>query len=297
MATHYKHEFNQHKSIKTLVNNLNTTLKPLLVLQELPVYPFLGLVSGRPNFPTITFCLVPLSSTYIKLVYRNWHCIDIKIQPDGLLAVRDGAYSKFDRNKTIEELFAIQNFETLLYKTTISTCYILKFSEFTKIFQVTHLEQHLGMSFMIKNIQKRLMTPQAIGNARAVAPITDTTICYMSDQMQYRFSIDPSRASVKMNVTPTMIDDWRPEDILVIERYFETRICCYPFKADPFTGFCRILFSFTKDVLRDFIEIFRMELVSIILARNCFDILSSKPSLTKRVLSNINYNRTPNISR
>lgn len=260
MATHYKHEFNQHKSIKTLINNLNITLRPLLVLQGLPVYPFFGMINGRPTIPTITFCLMPLSSTHVKLVYRNHHCIDITMQPDGFLAVRDGAHSKFDRNKTIEELSAIQNFETLLHKTTLSTCYILRFSEFVNIFQVSRLEQHLGMSFMIKNIHKKL---HAIGSARLVPPMTDTVICYTSDHMQYRFSIDPSRAAVQMKAAPLMNDDWRPEDIEVVERYFETRICCYPFKADPFLTFCRIVFSFPKNVVRDFIEIFRMELVSV----------------------------------
>lgn len=263
MATHYKHEFNQHKSIKILVNNLNVTLKPLVILQNLPVYPFLGLVSGRPNFPATSFCIIPLSSLRFKLVYRNWHSIDINVQPDGLLVVRDGAYSKFDKSKTVEDLNTIHNFETLLYKSHQATCYILKLNEFENIFQVSHLEQHLGMSFMIKNIHKRLTGPAWLATARALSPISDTTvICYASEHMQYRFSMDPSRGLVQMKAIPNMIDDWRAEDIEVLERYFEARIGSYPFKADPFLGFCRILFNFPKNVLRDFIEIFRMELVS-----------------------------------
>lgn len=263
MATHYKHEFNQHKSIKSLVNNLNITLKPLAILQNFPVYPFLGLTSGRPSTPATSFCLIPLSTTRVKLVYRNWHSIDIKMQPDASIVVRDGSCSKFDRKKTVEDLNPIHNFETLLYKNHLATSYIMKFEEFQKIFQVSHLEQHLGMSFMIKNIHKKLTTPTWFPTARALSSVDDATvICYASEHMQYRFSMDPSRGLVQMKATPLMIDDWRPEDIEVLERYFETRIGSYPFKADPFFGFCRLLFNFPKNVLRDFIQIFKMELVS-----------------------------------
>lgn len=269
MATHYKHEFNQHKSIKTLVNTLNVTLQPLAILQNFPVYPFLGLTSGRPNLPATSFCLIPLSSTRVKLVWRNWHSIDIKIQPDGMLVVRDGSYSRFDRNKTIEDLNPIHHFETLLYKNHVATSFILTLKQFQDIFQVSNvgcsrLEQHLGMSFMIKNIYKKLTSPTWLPTARPLSPIGDTTvICYASEHMQYRFSMDPSRGLVQLKATPHMIDDWRVEDIEVLERYFETRIGSYPFKADPFMGFCRLLFNFPKNVLRDLIQIFRMELVSL----------------------------------
>ena len=263
MATHYKHEFNQQKSIKILVNNLNITLKPLVILQSLPVYPFLGLISGRPNLPSTSFCLIPLSSRRIKLVYRNWHSIDINMQLDGLIVVRDGSYSKFDRNKTVEDLNIIHNFETLLYKSHSATCYTLKLNEFENIFQAAHLEQHLGMSIMIKNIHRKLTGPTLQTTAKALSPTNDTTvISYASEHMQYRFSMDPSRGLVQMKATPLVIDDWRVDDIEVLERYFETRVGSYPFKADPFMGFCRILFNFPKNVLRDFVEIFRMELVS-----------------------------------
>lgn len=263
LATHYKHEFNQHKSIKNLVNNLNITLKPLTVLQALPVYPFFGFVSGRPNFPVASFCLIPLSSTRFKLIYRNWHGIDINIQPFGLIIVRDGAFSRFDRNRTVEDLHNIYGFETLLGKSHQATCYMLKLDEFERIFQVSHLDGHLGMSFMIKNIHRRLTGPTGL-SARALTPVSETTqICYASDNMQYRFTMDPSRGLVQMKATPISNDDWRVDDIDVLERYFEARIGCYPYKADPFLSFCRLLFNFPKNVLKDFIEIFRLELVSI----------------------------------
>lgn len=260
MATHLRHEFNQHKSIKNLVNSLNVTLNPLATLQCLPVYPFFGQTTSRPNIPTTSFCLIPLSPTRLKLFYRNWYSIDIRIQPDGTYVVRDGSYSRFDKSRTVEEVNPIHKFENLLLKNQQSSSYILSSDEFRTIFQATHLEKHLGASFMIKNIHERLTkTP-----ARWAATITSdsTAVCFSTDIMQYRFSLDLHKGTVQMKATPQMIEDWRVEDIEVLERYFESRIGSYPFKTDPILGFCRILSNFPKNVLKDMIQIFRLEMVS-----------------------------------
>lgn len=261
MATHYNHEFNQHKSIKKLVTNLTITLQPLQLLQNLPVYLFFGLTGARPSQPAISFCLLPLSSSRFKLVWRNWHCLDIKIQPDGYLVVQDGSLSRFDRTRTVEDLHPIHSLEKAMYSRTENYSYILSFEEFKNVFQVAHLEQHLGMSFMIMNILKKLTTPSYFPTARALSPQNDSTVLiYASEFMKYRFDMDPQRGLVRMKADPFVMEEWRPQDIEVLEHYFETRIGAYPFKADPCLGFCRLLFNFPKDVLKDFIQIFRMEL-------------------------------------
>lgn len=262
MAIHLKHEFNQHKSIKNLVNTLNVTLKPLLTLQSYPVYPLMGMASSRPSLPATSFCLVPLSSSCVKLIYRNISSIDITIQANGNLMVRDGSYSKFDRNKTMEDLVPICNFETLLYRKHFSTGYVLNQEEFNTIFQVQHLEKHLGMSFMIKNVLKKLSTPTWLPSARALTPSSPTAFCYASDNMQYRFSLDLLRGVVQMEASPIMNEDWTQDEIEVLQRYFETKVGGYPYKADPFLFFSRVLFNFPKNVVRDFIQLFKLELVS-----------------------------------
>lgn len=261
LAIHYKHEFNQHKSIKTLVNSLNATLQPLAVLQSFPTYPFLGLYSSRPAVPVTSSCLIPLSTTRAKLIYRNLHSIDIRIQSDGMMVVRDGSYSRFDLGKTIEDLNPISNFELLVLRVEPAMSYLLSLNEFRNVFQVHHLEKHLGISFMFRNILDRLT--QTKFSARALSPRNDTSvISYASEHLQFRFSVDKTRVLVQLKVTPIMMDEWRTEEIDVLERYFETRIGSYPFKADPFSGFCRLLFNYPKNVLRDFISIFKLELYS-----------------------------------
>lgn len=275
MATHYKHEFNQHKSIKSLVKQLNNTLKPLQILHNFPVYPFLGFIPSRPTFPVTSFCLIPLSSSRVMLIYRNWASIDIKIESDGQLMVRDGSLSRFDRNKTIEDLNAINNFEALMYHNQYpsSTSYLMNLKQFASIFQVQHIEKHLGMSFTIENILKKLSAKQLHPTAKVSTPagnnsgggnnnLNSRTVCYASEtQVQYTFTMDLARSCVQMKATP-MAGDWRQDEMEIIERYFETRIGCYPYKADPFLCLSRILFDFPKKIICEFIKIFKLEMVS-----------------------------------
>lgn len=256
MATHLRHEFNQHKSIKNLVNCLNLTLSPIAILQDFPTYPFFGQITSRPSIPVTSFCLIPQSSTRVKLVYRNWHSIDIRIQPDGTFIVRDGSHSKFDKSRIVDEVNPIFRFENLLFKNHIATSYVLTYNEFKKIFQVAHLERHLGASFMIKNINERLTK-----NPRASASNDSTVISFATENMQYRFSLDPARGMVQMKATPTINDEFRAEEVEILERYFDTKIGSHPYKTDPILGFCRIL-SFPKNVLHDMIQILRLEMVS-----------------------------------
>lgn len=256
MATHLRHEFNQHKSIKNLVSCLNLTLVPMSILQDFPVYPFFGQLTSRPSIPVTSFCLIPQSSTRVKLIYRNWHSIDIRMQPDGTFIVRDGSYSRFDKSRIVDEVNPIFRFENLLFKSHSAISYLLTISEFKKVFQISHLEKHLGASFMIKNINERLTK-----NPRASANNDSTVITFATENMQYRFSFDPQKSMVQMKATPAMNDDFRPEEVEILERYFDTKIGSHPYKTDPILAFCRIL-SFPKNVLRDMIQILRLEMVS-----------------------------------
>ena len=64
--------------------------------------------------PIQTFCVIPQSSTHLRLVYRNVYCIDIVIQLDGFLSIRDGAYNLFDKTKIFEDLTPIQGLKRFL---------------------------------------------------------------------------------------------------------------------------------------------------------------------------------------
>ncbi|RWS16530.1 Mediator of RNA polymerase II transcription subunit 14-like protein [Dinothrombium tinctorium] len=116
VSTQLQHEFNQHLSIAALIQNLNATLNPLLTIQNLTSIPLLGVLNSRPQVPVQTFTIVPQSSTHIRLLYRNTYCVDVILQMDDLVAIRDGAYSLFDKGKVLEELTPIQGLKAFLNK-------------------------------------------------------------------------------------------------------------------------------------------------------------------------------------
>lgn len=116
VSTQLQQEFNKHLSIVQLLHVLNYTLSPLLTVQNLKSLPFLGVVNSRPQIPVLSFCVIPQSSTHIRLVYRNTYCLDIQMHSDCLVSIRDGALSQFDKSKAIEELNPIQGLKAFLNK-------------------------------------------------------------------------------------------------------------------------------------------------------------------------------------
>ncbi|UYV70182.1 MED14 [Cordylochernes scorpioides] len=116
IVSQIQHEFNEHRSIPTLMQVLNDTYSPLLSLNKLPTAPQLGVVNSRPQIPVQSFVLVPQTSTHYRVVYRQLFCIDIQCRPDNHVAIKDGAFSIFDKSKVIEEFVPIQTLKTFLNK-------------------------------------------------------------------------------------------------------------------------------------------------------------------------------------
>lgn len=95
MSTQLQQEFNQHLSVIQLLHVLNYTLNPLLTIQSLRSIPLLGVINSvsslnkrakeiilemspfppvsfqRPQIPVLSFCVIPQSSSHVRLIYRN----------------------------------------------------------------------------------------------------------------------------------------------------------------------------------------------------------------------------------
>lgn len=109
-----QNEFNQCKCIATLVETLDSTLEPLSAFINLSTVTHLGVITSRPSVPVNSFCLIPQTSSHIRLVYRGFFCLDITVQSDGLIAVRDGACTIFDKVKA-EDLSPIPGLKSFLH--------------------------------------------------------------------------------------------------------------------------------------------------------------------------------------
>jgi len=103
-------------TLEKLVRLLQETYEPLSSLVKLPTTIQLGTVHQRPQLPVQTFVLIPQSTAHLRLVYNNVYCLDIHFQPEGLVSIRDGAYSLFDKTQVLGDLTPTQGLKAFLSK-------------------------------------------------------------------------------------------------------------------------------------------------------------------------------------
>ncbi|XP_065361680.1 mediator of RNA polymerase II transcription subunit 14 [Calliphora vicina] len=109
LATH----LNSQHSLAQMVYILHETYYPLSSIAKLPIIPHLGI--PRPQVPVLSFCILPQSPCLIRLAYQAMFCLEIRFRAGRLVSIRDGAYSRFDRN-LIEDFTPIQGLKGFLSK-------------------------------------------------------------------------------------------------------------------------------------------------------------------------------------
>ncbi|KAF9799341.1 hypothetical protein SFRURICE_000849 [Spodoptera frugiperda] len=100
---HLDHYINCHKDLMSFGVVLRETYGPLLALSRLPTLPQLGLHHVRSLMPTPTFTLLAHSWRKIRIVYAGAYSLEVGIRGGGIITIRDGSYSKFDRNIVVDE--------------------------------------------------------------------------------------------------------------------------------------------------------------------------------------------------
>lgn len=58
--------------------------------------------------PVATFTILPQSPTLIRIAYQGMYCLEIRVRGSGLVSVRDGAYSRYDRSNVVDEFTPTQ---------------------------------------------------------------------------------------------------------------------------------------------------------------------------------------------
>lgn len=66
---------------------------------------------------------------------------------------------------------------------------------------------------------------------------------------------------LKLNPTPEYAEQWQAEDLLILEKFFDTKVASYPYKPNAFIAFCKIITSPFR-LLKDCVSIMKMEMVS-----------------------------------
>ncbi|XP_072757172.1 mediator of RNA polymerase II transcription subunit 14 isoform X2 [Anoplolepis gracilipes] len=127
---------NRHKNLAQIIHILNETLQPLMSISKLPTIPQLCVhaVSARaylpffgsdlrinsslqrPRVPVQTFTIMPQCVTLVKIAYQSMYCLELRLRGGGLVSLRDGAYSHFDKSNVVDEFTPTQGLKAFLSK-------------------------------------------------------------------------------------------------------------------------------------------------------------------------------------
>ncbi|CAG0916624.1 unnamed protein product [Notodromas monacha] len=108
--------FNRDPDLAHLVKMLCETLNPLSSLAKLSTRPHVGQVITKPQAPLPVFLVVPESAFHLRVYYYSCYCLEIFIRGNGLVGIRDGAFSKFNWSKAVGDLTPIPMLKTFLNK-------------------------------------------------------------------------------------------------------------------------------------------------------------------------------------
>lgn len=107
---------NEHRNLAQVIQLLHETYEPLLSISKLSTVPQLGVQNSRPQVPVQTFIIMAQSVTLIRLAYQGMYCLEMRIRGSGLVSLRDGAYSRFDRSNVVDVFLPTQGLKTFLSK-------------------------------------------------------------------------------------------------------------------------------------------------------------------------------------
>ncbi|XP_012231892.1 mediator of RNA polymerase II transcription subunit 14 isoform X4 [Linepithema humile] len=106
---------NRHTNLAQIIHILNETLQPLTSISKLPSIPQLC-VHARPRVPVQTFTIMPQCVTLVRIAYQGMYCLELRLRGGGLVSLRDGAFSRFDRSNVVDEFTPTQGLKAFLSK-------------------------------------------------------------------------------------------------------------------------------------------------------------------------------------
>nr|CAD7404784.1 unnamed protein product [Timema cristinae] len=108
MREQFEAHLNRHRNLALIVSLLHLTYEPLVSISKLPTLPQLGVHNSRPQVPVQTFTIIPQAPNLLRLSYQGMYCLELRMRGGGLVSLRDGAYSRFDRSNVVEEFTPTQ---------------------------------------------------------------------------------------------------------------------------------------------------------------------------------------------
>ncbi|KAM9319514.1 mediator of RNA polymerase II transcription subunit 14 [Gastrophryne carolinensis] len=118
------------------------------------------------------------------------------------------------------------------------------------------LERFLGSVNMRRHLQ-RIIQQETLQLINSNEP---GVIMFKTDVLKCRVALNPTtNQTLQLKVTPENAGQWKPEELQVLEKFFETRVAGPPFKANTLIAFTKLLGA-PAHILRDCVHIMKLEL-------------------------------------
>ncbi|EPY75781.1 mediator of RNA polymerase II transcription subunit 14 isoform 1 [Camelus ferus] len=121
------------------------------------------------------------------------------------------------------------------------------------------LERFLGSVIMRRHLQ-RIIQQETLQLINSNEP---GVIMFKTDALKCRVALSPkTNQTLQLKVTPENAGQWKPDELQVLEKFFETRVAGPPFKANTLIAFTKLLGAPTH-ILRDCVHIMKLELLQL----------------------------------
>nr|XP_018906970.1 PREDICTED: mediator of RNA polymerase II transcription subunit 14 isoform X1 [Bemisia tabaci] len=133
------------------------------------------------------------------------------------------------------------------------------------------LERFLGCVYMRRHLQRSIQTEENVSRTLIAVPCTEPGVVHFKvETLQCRVMLNSQHLQslhIKISPTPEHPELWNADDLLILEKFFDTRAAAAPYKPNAILGFARML-NVSYNVLKDFISIMRLELVPGLVQQN-----------------------------
>ncbi|XP_055613544.1 mediator of RNA polymerase II transcription subunit 14-like, partial [Uranotaenia lowii] len=133
--------------------------------------------------------------------------------------------------------------------------------------ELSPLERFLGSVFMRRQLQRIIHQEE---NLTAITSNEPGVVLFKADNLQYQVFLNSNHMqSLHMKVSqvpmgPSMDGkppyQWSPEDLQILEQFFDQRVAAPPYRPAVVTSFTRML-NLPSQVMKDFMQIMRLDLM------------------------------------
>lgn len=133
--------------------------------------------------------------------------------------------------------------------------------------QCCPLERFLASVFLRRHLQRIMQDPANVSYLQQSEP--GVVMFKLDCGLQFRVSINPATMqSLHLKVASLQTTDyasagqcqWDSEELMLIERFFEAKVSCFPYKSNTLMAFIQLVKAPWR-ILKDFIQIMKMELM------------------------------------